>query len=76
MVKDIDLRLLLKYLKITGVKFTDLSERAGINRATIYSISAGRSTSRDTEHYLRQVIAASYPEQLQRIERLVALGVL
>lgn len=76
MINNIDLRLLLKYLKMTGVKFTDLSDRAGMKVSLLYSISAGRSTAKDTEHYLRQVIAASYPSELQRIERLMTLGVL
>ena len=76
MTENIKLIDLLHALKRTGVRLAAVAEAAGINRATIYSISAGRNTSTATEKYLRQVIAANYPEQLQRIERLVDLGVI
>ena len=76
MIEKMKLSSLLHVLKRNGVRLAAIAEAAGINKATIYSISAGRNTSTATEKYLRQVIAASYPSELQRIERLMTLGVL
>ena len=76
MIDEMKLSSLLHALNRNGVRLVAIAEAAGINSATIYSISAGRNTSTATEKYLRQVIAANYKEQLERIERLVALGVI
>ena len=76
MTENIKLIDLLHALKRTGVRLAAIAEAAGINKATIYSISAGRGTSRVTERYLRQVIMANYPEELERIEKLVELEVI
>ena len=76
MTENIKLIDLLHALKRTGVRLAAIAETAGINKATIYSISAGRGTSRVTERYLRQVIMANYPEELERIEKLVELEVI
>ena len=76
MTENIKLIDLLHALKRTGVRLAAIAEAAGINKATIYSISAGRGTSRVTERYLRQVIAANYPEQLKHINELAEMGVI
>ena len=75
-MNNISIQRLLKGLKRTGVKIKDLADSAGIKVSLLYSISSGRATAKDTEFYLRQVIMANYPEELERIEKLVELEVI
>lgn len=64
------LRQILKELKVTGIKLTDIAEKIGVNIHTLYSITSGRKISKEKEEYITNMIYSFYNKELARIEVL------
>lgn len=67
------IKQLLKDLKISGIKLTEVSEKTGININTLYSITGGRQISEEKEKYYISLIYSIYHKELARFEVLKEL---
>lgn len=63
-----ELKQILKDLKVSGIKLKDIAEKTGMNIHTLYSITSGRKISKEKETYLISLIYSIYKKELVRLE--------
>ena len=68
-----NLKQMLKDLKVTGIKLTEVAEKTGINIYTLYAITSGKQISKDKEEYIINLLYSIYNKELTRIELLKEL---
>lgn len=61
------LQQLLKDLKVSGVKLTQIAETTGINIHTLYAITSGKQISKEKEDYIIALLYSIYNSELARI---------
>lgn len=71
-----DLRSTLKYLKVSGIRLTEIASKIGTNVNFLYSVSAGKPVSLEKEKFTLALLHKYYGNVLSNIESLQKEGYL